>query len=64
MVSTSDEVVSEAPVAVEQVPISEIKAITEDDFEKAQKTFQLGKKNLFLNKYDESVNNIGDACKI
>ena len=37
---------------------------SEEDFEKAQKTFQLGKKNLFLNKYDESVNNIGDACKI
>lgn len=37
---------------------------SEEDFEKAQKTFQLGKKNLFLNKYDESVNNIGDACKV
>ena len=37
---------------------------SEEDFEKAQKTFQLGKKNLFLSKYDESVNNIGEACKV
>jgi len=62
MVSTTDEVISETPVAVELN--NEIAQITEEDFEKAQKTFQLGKKNLFLNKYDESVNNIGDACKI
>ena len=39
-------------------------SLSEEDFEKAQKTFQLGKKNLFLNKYDESVNNIGEACKV
>lgn len=38
--------------------------VNEDDFINAQKVFQTGKKNLFLNKYDESVNNIGDACKI
>jgi len=38
--------------------------VNEDDFLNAQKVFQTGKKNLFLNKYDESVNNIGDACKI
>ena len=37
---------------------------SDEEFEKAQKTFQSGKKNLFLNKYDESVNNIGEACKI
>jgi len=61
MVSTTDEVISETP-AVEIN--NDIVQITEEDFEKAQKTFQLGKKNLFLNKYDESVNNIGDACKI
>lgn len=61
MVSTTDEVISEVP-AVET--IAEIKEISEEEFEKAQKTFQLGKKNLFLNKYDESVNNIGEACKI
>jgi nuclear autoantigenic sperm protein len=62
MVSTNEEVVSEVPLA-EQIN-TEIQGITEEDFEKAQKTFQLGKKNLFLNKYDESVNNFGDACKI
>jgi nuclear autoantigenic sperm protein len=61
MVSPNDEVISEVPAA-EAAEI--IKAISEEDFEKAQKTFQSGKKNLFLNKYDESVNNIGDACKI
>lgn len=61
MVSTNDEVISEAP-AVEC--INEIKAISDEDFEKAQKTFQTGKKNLFLNKYDESVNNIDEACKV
>jgi len=61
MVSTTDEVISETP-AVEIN--NDIVQITEEDFEKAQKTFQLGKKNLFLNKYDESVNNIVDACKI
>jgi len=63
MVSTSDVVVSEVP-AVDAQATKEIISITEDDFDKAQKTFQLGKKNLILNKYDESVNNIGDACKI
>jgi len=64
MVSTNDEVLNETPVA-QMVPVAgEIRNITEEDFEKAQKTFQLGKKNLFLNKIDESVNNIGDACNI
>jgi len=62
MVSTNEEVVSEVPLT-EQLN-TEMQGITEEDFEKAQKTFQLGKKNLFLNKYDESVNNFGDACKI
>lgn len=62
MVSTTDEVMT--PAADVQVAIDEIKTISEEDFEKAQKIFQSGKKNLFLNKYDESVNNIGDACKI
>jgi len=62
MVSTNEEVISEVP-STEQLN-SEIQGITEEDFERAQKTFQLGKKNLFLNKYDESVNNFGDACKI
>jgi nuclear autoantigenic sperm protein len=65
MVSTSDVVVNEVPAVDGQTNTNkEIISITEEDFEKAQKTFQLGKKNLFLNKYDESVNNIGDACKI
>jgi nuclear autoantigenic sperm protein len=59
MVSTTEEVM--APV---EVPMTEVTAINEDDFINAQKTFQTGKKNLFLNKYDDSVNNIGDACKI
>jgi nuclear autoantigenic sperm protein len=59
MVSTTEEVM--APV---ETPMTEVKTINEDDFLNAQKTFQTGKKNLFLNKYDESVNNIGDACKI
>jgi len=31
---------------------------------KHKKKYQLGKKNLLLNKYDEAVNNIGDACKV
>ena len=59
MVSTTEEVI--APVAPVE---AEIKTYSEEDFTNAQKTFQTGKKNLFLNKYDESVNNIGDACKI
>jgi len=64
MVSTNDVAVSEAPM-VETVPVTkEIVSINEEEFDKAQKTFQLGKKNLFLNKYDESVNNMGDACKV
>lgn len=66
MVSTNDEVLSETPVVDAQNAqlAGEIISITEEDYEKAQKTFQLGKKNLFLNKIDESVNNIGDACNI
>lgn len=64
MVSTTDEIVNEvAPVEAQQQVQAEIKSVSEEDFEKAQKLFQLGKKNLFLNKYDESVNNIGEACK-
>lgn len=62
MVSTTDEVVGE--VAAVDTQSTEIRSISEEEFEKAQKTFQLGKKNLFLNKYDEAVNNIGEACKI
>lgn len=50
-------------MATVEAPV-EIKATNEDEFINAQKVFQTGKKNLFLNKYDESVNNIGDACKI
>jgi len=66
MVSTNDEVLNETPVVdAQNVPATgEIRNISEEDFEKAQKTFQLGKKNLFLNKIDESVNNIGDACNV
>jgi nuclear autoantigenic sperm protein len=66
MVSTSDVAVNEVPAVDGQTiaATKEIISINEEEFEKAQKTFQLGKKNLFLNKYDESVNNIGDACKI
>jgi len=67
MVSTNDEVLNETPmVDAQNVPatVHEIRAISEEDYEKAQKTFQLGKKNLFLNKIDESVNNIGDACNV
>jgi outer membrane protein assembly factor BamD (BamD/ComL family) len=36
---------------------------SEDEFEKAQKTYQQGKKHLLLNKFDEAVTNLGDACK-
>lgn len=66
MVSTNDEVISEPQVVDAQNAVvpADLKAISEEDFEKAQKTFQLGKKNLFLNKIDESVNNIGDACNV
>lgn len=64
MVSTNDEIVNEVTSVEVQQPTTEIKTITEEEFEKAQKTFQLGKKNLLLNKYDESVNNIEEACKI
>ncbi len=59
MVSTTEEA-----MATVVTPIAEIKEVKEEDFINAQKIFQTGKKNLFLNKYDESVNNIGDACKI
>jgi len=62
MVSTTDECVGE--VAAVEVLSTEMRSITEEEYEKAQKTFQLGKKNLFLNKYDEAVSNIGEACKI
>lgn len=43
---------------------TEVQSISEEDFERAQKTFQSGKKNLFLSKYDEAVSNIGEACKV
>lgn len=71
------EVIVETPIvtedttaAVETVPIVEDEVVeapvevTEEEFENAQKQFQLGKKNLFLNKYDEAVKNIGDACEV
>ena len=62
--------VSTTEVAVENNQVEEIEIVhgqvvaPEDDFEKAQKKYQLGKKNLLLNKYDEAVNNIGDACQV
>ncbi len=59
MVSTTEEA-----MATIETPATEIREVNEEDFINAQKVFQTGKKNLFLNKYDESVNNIGDACKI
>lgn len=37
---------------------------SEEDLVKAQKSFQQGKKNLLLNKYAESVNNIEEACRV
>ena len=63
MVSTTEVAVENAPVAQTELVNGQVVA-PEDDFEKAQKKYQLGKKNLLLNKYDEAVNNIGDACKI
>lgn len=69
MVSTTNEEVLqqvnpvEAQLQEQHQASSETVPATEDEWERAQKLFQLGKKNLFLNKYDESVNNIGDACK-
>ena len=62
--------VSTTEVAVENNQVEQIEIVNgqvvapEDDFEKAQKKYQLGKKNLLLNKYDEAVNNIGDACQV
>ena len=38
-------------------------AVQEIEIDEAFKKYQLGKKNLLLNKFDEAVNNIGDACK-
>jgi hypothetical protein len=64
MVSTNEIAVENAPVAQTEVLNGEVVVAPEDDFEKAQKKYQLGKKNLLLNKYDEAVNNIGDACKV
>jgi len=66
MVSTNDEVLNEvsSTEVAQSVPSGEVITISEEDLEKAQKTFQSGKKHLFLNKFDEAVNNIGDACKI
>jgi nuclear autoantigenic sperm protein len=70
MVSTTTEQVAAETVMVETKEVNEQKSevaingnVNEDSWEKAQKTFQLGKKNLFLNKYDESVNNIEEACQ-
>jgi len=65
MVSTNDEVqqTASADVQIEQ-ETSEIKSISEEDLVKAQKSFQQGKKNLVLNKYAESVNNIEEACSV
>lgn len=64
MVSTNDVCIAEVPAAAAAANAEQIKSISDEEFEKAQKTFQSGKKNLFLNKYDESVNNIADACEI
>jgi len=60
MVSTTDVIVEQQSETKNLDSIT----ISDEDFEKAQKTFQLGKKNLILNKFDEAVNNFGDACKI
>ena len=65
MVSTNEVAVESAPiVSVSSEPKNGEVVAPEDDFEKAQKKYQLGKKNLLLNKYDEAVNNIGEACKV
>jgi len=65
MVSTNDEPqqTASADVQIEQ-ETNEIKVISEEDMVKAQKSFQQGKKNLVLNKYAESVNNIEEACRV
>lgn len=60
MVSTTDVVVEQPEIANEKME----NMIGEEEFEKAQKTFQQGKKHLLLNKFDEAVTNIGDACKV
>lgn len=67
MVSPNDEPQTATGAAAADVQIeeaSEIKVISEEDLVKAQKSFQQGKKNLLLNKYAESVNNIEEACRV
>lgn len=71
MVSTNEtvEVAQQQVTAVtEQQQIdsvaAEIRTISDEDFERATKLFQSGKKNLFLSKYDEAVNNIADAAEL
>jgi hypothetical protein len=65
MVSTNEIIVESAPiVTLQQESINGEIPAPEEDFEKAQKKYQLGKKNLLLNKYDDAVNNIGEACKV
>lgn len=64
MVSTNDEPQQTASADVQIEQDTEIKMISEEDLVKAQKNFQQGKKNLMLNKYAESVNNIEEACRV
>ena len=51
-----NEIVAEEAVQESMEPV-------EIEIDEAYKKYQLGKKNLLLNKFDEAVNNIGDACK-
>lgn len=49
MVSTNEEIINESvKTDTQTVPITDVKAISEEDFEKAQKTFQLGKKKFIF----------------
>jgi tetratricopeptide (TPR) repeat protein len=63
-VAETTDAAAAAPIVEGEVVIEKPVEVTDEEFENAQKQFQLGKKNLFLNKYDEAVKNIGDACEV
>jgi len=66
MVALNEQIATvDAPTVVEVTKtVADLQPVTDDEFDRAQKNFQQGKKFLLLNKFDEAVSCFDDACKV
>jgi hypothetical protein len=66
MVALNEQVAAvDAPTVVEVTKtVADLQPVSDEEYDRAQKNVQQGKKFLLLNKFDEAVTNFDDACKV